>query len=182
MNPSIHSQVENNDLPRDSIRLDVCSPIHNDRSGEIDDASAQFKKQFMELLRWRSKQWWITRSSYGLSNIEHFSFRVNSSGDVRPEISPFSGEARMRIPSGKEKLIDADIWNIAINDLKAGTQVPVYELLLLEAHYFHATGDLRQAVLDADNACEQLKEIVFEKLWLGRNPGKFTIKNVEMTC
>ena len=133
--PDIHTFIENNNdtLPLDSIRLDVYSPIHNHESGEVGTAALQFKKQFMELLRWRSKQWWITRSSYGLSSVENFSFRVTTGGAVRPDTLQLGGEGRARTPDGKEKLIDADIWNIAINDIKAGTQVPVYELLLLEA-------------------------------------------------
>ena len=68
--------------------------------------------------------------------------------------------------------LDQTLWKSCLADLGSATEVPVFDLLLLEAEYYVAVEDLRQAVLDADAACEHLKEVVFQRLWESRNSGK----------
>jgi hypothetical protein len=155
-------------LPKDFIRVDGYGPAADMTA----DRAVEFFRSVMGLLRWRSGQWWITRSSQGLSSATYLSFAVSAAGSAVATRTRYSGVVKVHTLRGDEREVTEVMWRQAIQDAADGVLVPFYELLLLDARYFHSIVDLRQAVLQADAACEHLKEVVFEKLWTKRNPGK----------
>lgn len=156
------------DLPKDFVRIDA----YSSQSEGLGPRTIGLFQALMEALRWRSGQWWITRSSQGLSRATHLLFPVTEGGNVAAARTHSSGEVGVFTLDGCERRVTDAIWREAIKDACGGAYVPFYDLLVLDALYFQSIGDLRQAVLQADAACEHLKEIVFERLWTSRNPGK----------
>jgi hypothetical protein len=157
-----------NQLPKDCFRLDVIGLNEDD----AEKVATRWFEHFMDLLRWRSRQWWIRRSNLGISRPRMFSFAIKANGDIVPTNTQYSGVTTVRTLIGSERRVVSTIWTQAIEDMRNGNEPPFHEVLLLDAHYFHALGDLRQAVLLSDLACENLKEIIFKRLWCRQNPGK----------
>jgi hypothetical protein len=155
-------------FPKDGMRLDITATDHTTTTGIAYEVSSRL----MQLLRWRSGQWWISRSMAGITQIGPLQFSVNSDGGYRRKPQLPTPIVAARTPSGHEQSVNHAIWTQSITDLVDGTEVPVHELLMADARYFFSIGDLRQAVLEADGACEYLKEITFDKLWSARNPGR----------
>ncbi len=142
-------------FPMDSVRMDLV--------GREDSNLARIlSSRLMEYLRWRSRQWWITRSVDGLAGYIRASFSIEEHGAVLDLPAEYT---QGRTPRGTEVPINSGIWKTAINDLRAQTVIPLHETLALDAIYFEAVGDLRRSVLDCAAACEHAKDMAFERLW-----------------
>jgi hypothetical protein len=152
-------------LPADSIRIDVEGTDHDKLKGQ----TTLLFTSFMKLLRWRSGQWWLTRTTDGLFSPGGTSFPIDHQG------APVSGSVRqiasMQSLSGFEQLVNKDVWELAINDIQSGTKVPIHEVLLLDANHSLSIADLRQVVIQAASACDIVKENTCERLWIAANPG-----------
>lgn len=154
--------------PTNSLRIDVQSS--SDHAHDERNVSA-FADRLVQLLRWRSGQWWIGRSMEGLMTTATFWFPVSEQG--KPIIKKRSsreidiGGLSMRIGNtfnGRETAIDGSMWNAVVGDLGNGTQVPICSLLLLDSWYFCSLADFRRAVLDAATSCEQAKNDAFRRV------------------
>jgi hypothetical protein len=155
-------------LPSDSLRLDV----YGNDADASQDAAYGISKHLMEIIRWKSGQWWMTRSVDGLAAYGGLPFQVDESGKPLKSEKLVGGATRATTVDGTEQGVNDMLWREAIQSLQRGEQIPVWELFLLDAKYFRGAGDYRRAVLDCDAACEQLKEVTFERLWSQRNPGR----------
>jgi len=126
----------------------------------------RYISKLMKLVRWKTNQWWITRSSQGICRVGAFPFPIDKHGaPVRDEVRPLKPFTAIPL-YGDEVNVSNSIWN----DCLAGAcldieQVPVYEMLLLEARYFLASDNIRQSTLETSSAVDICKEIVFKKLW-----------------
>jgi hypothetical protein len=94
--------------PMDSLRLDIFGKIENGKDHEINN-------KLIELIRYRSKQWWIGQTLKGIVGFNTgIGFEIDKYGKpVGPPVHRLdvSGEF-----IGDEKPIDFNIWNEVIND------------------------------------------------------------------
>jgi hypothetical protein len=142
-------------FPMDSLRLDVF--------GACENLEAVIE-HLLQLLRWRSRQWWIGRSIATLGG-----------GFLRGELPVLSdgslaelqghGHTQGRTVNGDELPIDKHLWTSVIEDFRSGIEPPIYDILLLDAQYFASTRESRLSVLDAASACEQARDTTIERLW-----------------
>jgi hypothetical protein len=70
------------------------------------------------------------------------------------------------------KVVGEEVWKQTLEDFSDGRSIPLNSLLMLDARYFKAIGDIRQATLNAAAGLENLKEATAERLWAVRNPGQ----------
>jgi hypothetical protein len=84
-----------------------------------------------------------------------------------------AGTVNSRTPFGHELPVSDLIWQSALQATAHGLKPNLHEVLIQDAHYHAATGEYRRLVLDAANACENLKERVFETLWVNTNQGAY---------
>ena len=156
------------EMPSDFIRMDVYAESEDDGLRH----SVVLLERLNELIRWRTRQWWVTRSSDGLSGATLTSFPVTEAGSISARSRNLSAGVRSYTMNGDEKPLSNGDWQQVLRDIDEGTYPPIGHVLLFDARYFHSIGDLRQAVIQADAACEIVKEQTFETLWTQRNPGK----------
>lgn len=168
--PGHENKLDPKLLPKDSIRIDVLP-----KTGEMFQPveADRFINNLMELVRWKTKQWWITRSSHGICRVGAFPFPIDrNSVPVKDKVRPFKPFTAIPLYGDEANLSDS-IWKECLaSACLDNEQVPVYEMLLLEARYFLASGDIRQATLEASSAVDICKEIIFQRLWCANNPGK----------
>lgn len=148
---------ENNrpgNFPMDSLRLDWY--------GEQGSEAEPFLLSFLEQLRWLSGQWWIGRSVDGILGYVRNEFGILANG--QPIERPL-GTVRAHSPTGDEKPITNGLWLRSIENIQ-NAQLPLsYEILLLDARYTLAIGDLRMTIINAATACEQAIDYHFERIW-----------------
>ncbi len=147
-------------FPMDSIRIDIIGDLQGD------DVPTEVSAKLMQQLRWRSHQWWIGRASDVSSGHIRNDFNVSRKGEP---LSELQGRASGRTVNGDEEAIDVPLWQSAITDIGDGVEPPLYDVLLLDARYFEAAGDIRRSVLDSATACELAKNITYERLNLSKS-------------
>ena len=157
-------------IPKDSVRIDMLS-----KSGytfEPKDAN-RFLNNLMQLVRWKTKQWWITRSSYALSKSGAFPIAIDTHHlPVKETIRPLPVITTSGLFGDELNLTEA-LWEECISHTCLDQEpIPVYELLLLEARYFVGVNEIRQSILEASSAVDFCREITFERLWCAKYPGK----------
>ncbi len=145
-------------FPMDSLRVDII--------GDREDMAEVISAELMQQLRWKSCQWWIGRASDVSSGHIRNEFKVSREGKQLGVLEPI---ARGRTVTKDEVAIDVPIWQSAIANIRDGVEVPLYDLLLLDARYFSAANDIRRSVLDSATACELAKNMTFERLNLTKN-------------
>ncbi len=142
-------------MPMDSLRIDLLSREEN--KDQIVHSSVS---KLIQLIRHKTKQWWMEH--HNTASLLRANFDILKNGF--PLEKPWSN-AMGRTVTGDEIPIDEAIWEESINDLEQEKVSPLYALLNLDARYFAAISDFRRAVLDAVIACEQARDIHFERLW-----------------
>lgn len=156
--------------PMDSLRLDIFGKIENGKDHEINN-------RFIELIRYRSKQWWIGQTLKGIVGFNTgIGFKIDKEG--KPVGPP---EHRVDVSGefiGDEKPIDFNIWSKVVNDLISDNQPPIAEILMLDAKHHFASRDFRRFVIDAATACEYVKDDTFKKLWTARHSTEFDRNDV----
>ena len=157
-------------FPMDSIRIDILGDIEGNEPEEL-------SVKLINQLRWRSRQWWIGRSSDVSSGHIRNSFDISTEGEP---ISILDGIAKGRTVAGFEIAIDDSVWQASINDIKDTVEAPLYDVLLLDSYYFAAAKDIRRSVLDLATACEVTKNITFERLNLQKD-GTDLLKHLSIT-
>lgn len=159
-------KVATNSYPMDSLRVDI---IGGQNEGRELAAQANVDK-LMELLRWRSAQYWISRSTESIMRCGPLHFGVNQQGDATYTSKVVgSSQVTAHTPPVSAKLIDRELWAESIDGVQAGEDVPVHESLLLEAYNYCSIPDIKQAVLAGAAAVDYAKEATFERLWCARN-------------
>ncbi len=147
-------------FPMDSLRIDIEGT--HEAVPEYPNAVAT---SLMEQIRWRTRQWWITRSTAGLQGYVRNSFAVDQTG--LPQGDP-DGLCAGQTVTGFELPLSNEMWHESIDALAAQNQPPEYDILALDAHYFLSIGDFRRAVIDAVTACEHARDRTFERLYSAR--------------
>jgi hypothetical protein len=102
------SKLDSKLIPKDSIRIDILP-----KTGELFQSveADRFLKHLMEQVRWKTKQWWITRSNQALSRKGAFPFPINQDSiPISEEIRPFSPITCYTI-FGDEKNLNESIWS-----------------------------------------------------------------------
>jgi len=146
-----------NPFPMDSLRLDFLQT----RKDELNFAEMIVGK-LLTLIRWHTRQWWVTHSMDGLLSYKRAKFPISMNG--MPVGKPL-GLGCMRTVLGNERGLDTALWALAINHLRDGVEPPAYDLLLLDAQYFSSVGNIKRSVLDLSMACEQAIETVVQRIW-----------------
>lgn len=154
--------VPPNPFPMDSLRVDVIVAERQEPIGE------QVLRTFLRILRTRTRQWWVGHSVHGLVGHLRNVFPIRDRGE--PLALP-EGRTRGRTVDGDELPIEPIIWEASLGDLEQGITPPLYLELLLDGRYFGSIGDYRRAVVDLAMACEQAKDLAFERLWTTSSPG-----------
>jgi len=160
-----------NPFPMDSFRLDFLQT----RKGEFNFAEMIMGK-LLTLIRWHTRQWWVTHSMDALLGYQRAKFPISMNG--MPVGKPL-GLGRVGTVLGNERGLDTALWALAINHLRDGVEPPAYDLLLLDAQYFSFVGNIKRSVLDLSMACEQAIETVAQRIWKLKSPNeKFKLKRL----
>jgi hypothetical protein len=148
--------------PADSLRVDVW------RAPNTQQIADRLVQRLISLLRWRSRQWWVGRSIDAWLGYRRCTFPISEDG------SPLSGpepHAQLNVIGsniltviGDERPVDRAIWESVSNDLASSNDSPSHIIYLLDARYFTFRGDLRRGILDMVVACEQARDLAFERL------------------
>ena len=151
--------------PMDSMRFDTFGKI-------VNGADIEINNRFIELLRFRSQQWWIGQSVKGIVGFNTgVSFDINELGHpVGPPVHKvdISGEF-----VGDEKPVTLDIIDQVLTDFISDYQPPISEVLMLDAKQHFASREYRRFVLDAATACEYIKDETFRRLWTSKYSTEF---------
>lgn len=150
-------------MPMDSLRINI---LGNNKFNK--DISNSCSLQLIRSIRHKTKQWWLEHHTYAYQL--KVSFPILKNGF--PVDEPWS-QAKGRTIAGDEIPLDNKIWGEVMSDLEEGKINPLYFTLLLDARFFLATADLRRAILDATIACEQARDVHFERLWQINKPSAY---------
>lgn len=145
-------------FPMDSLRIDALDLP----GGQPSAHPSQSLTTFLQLLRYRTRQWWIGRSVDPLLGYLRNTFSVSVEG--LPLEVP-AGLGQIRTVSGDELAVNGAIWQAALGDLANAKQVPIFQVLLLDARFFVSTHDIRRAILDSAICCENVLDVTLERLW-----------------
>lgn len=150
-------------FPMDSLRVDVFGTDED----TAENVGNELVSRFVQLLRCRSRQWWIEQAADAGNLRGRFSVLENGIPLVgQPIIRGRGGTV-----GGDEKAVDDAMWQLTIDELERGVIAPLYDLLVLDARYFAITLNIRRSVLDAAVACEQARDVHFERLWNSKTGG-----------
>lgn len=152
-------------MPMDSLRIDVLNN-GNEKKNEI---AVNFVSHLINHLRVDSSQWWIGRSVESMLGIHRAAFAIDKFGT--PLETPY-GLSQGRSPFGFEKPITKELWSDSILKAQQSKIVPEELVLISDAYFFAATGELRRAIIDAAIAAELVKDNAFEIIWRRENRGK----------
>ena len=133
----------------EGIRID----IHGEQSGDGQLAEG-IVADFLDLVRYVTRQWWIRRGPSEASQFRHTSFAIDSIGQpVGAKI-----RASFGIPSwfGSEIPLTEQAFRIVGEYMRLGVKAPVAALILLDAVYAWLNRDERSSALLAAIACENL--------------------------
>ena len=150
--PTIGVRMEPNwnrpSILADALRID-CYP-----EAAVDECRI-VGRRFYSLLRFFTRQWWITRDRRFEEPVCRNWITVDSRGAPGRTVQ-LTGEQRVHGRFGYEGLLNADLFGEVCAGIEANTVVPFYWDLLLDANYFHAVDDTRMTVLSAAMACENV--------------------------
>ena len=149
-------------MPMDSLRLDLLRADNNDLQAIAENLALRL----IQSLRSRSRQWWIEQVVD--AGFLRSSFPILEQGQP-VELPIFNGRGGTIF--GDERPITEDTWKECIDNLRDGAIAPLYDLLVLDARFFAATADIRRSVIDAATACEQARDVHFERWWHVHAPG-----------
>lgn len=130
----------------DALRLDWYS---EDRPDDL----AMFVDRLLELLRFLSLQWWITRDRRFDEGYLKNSFSINEVGERLDGVTVM---AKMYGGMGVEQTITRDVFEASAIHAARGCRAPISILTLCDALYFHAIGETRRQFVEAAVACEML--------------------------
>jgi hypothetical protein len=133
----------------DAIRLDMRGESSSD--GEL---AEQILAEFLDLVRYLTRQWWIRRGPAESSQFEYTSFAIDSIGQaVGSQI-----QAKFGITSwfGSEIPLTEQAFRIVGEYMRLGATAPHAALILLDAVYAWMNRDQRSSALLAAIACENL--------------------------
>jgi hypothetical protein len=88
----------------DSLRLDISVDERSDR-----DFAEKLAVDLLQLLRWKSDQWWIMRSVQPLLGYVRNDFPVDERGIPNTDFNP-SPHTRGHTPYGFEQPITQEMW------------------------------------------------------------------------
>lgn len=151
-------------FPMDSLQVDlVKAPL-----GGL--PLQQILSEFLSLLRFHTRQWWMGHAmSPGIHGYLRCLVPRQADGSLSvEELQPHAAARKLR---GVEKPIDVTLWQRTLQDLLGRCEAPFTSLLLLDAYYHLAGGDMRRFVMDASGAAEAAKESAFERLWSSHGRG-----------
>lgn len=152
-------------MPMDSLRIDIL----NQGDETKNKLASEYVSRLLSRLRNESNQWWIDRSVASILGNLRASFKISNEGAAL-EV-PY-GHSSGRSPFGFERLITNELWNKSIFFAKESQEHHEEDVLVLDAYFLTATGDLRRAILDAATAAEMGKDRAFERIWKKKNKGK----------
>lgn len=159
-----YDHLPQDNFPMDSLRLDYLG------EEPYAEARAQYVRNLLNIIRWKTNQWWINRSMESLTGFySGQSFQIDRDG--KPQGAPgtifdLSGAGIL----GVEIPLNSTLWTESIEASAYDFSVPDYESLFLDAAHYLAIGDLHLAVLNLMAACEQAKNRTYTRLWSERYP------------
>lgn len=123
---------------RDSLRLDCPKELPY-------EFAASIANRCVNLIRWRTMQWWIKRGrEHSRTHIRNW-FSANELGERTGGVGVFSFfYGKM----GIERILDSRIWGDVGKGLARGQNIPLSLDIFFDAIYFHSADDLRRAVLE----------------------------------
>ena len=145
------------EFPMDSLRVDV---FGTDKE-KAENISNKLVLDFLKLLRCKSRQWWIEHAA-PVGNLRGRFPVLENSKPVGEQPEP---RCKMFTACGDERVVDNELWQSTLTELERGLVAPFYELLTLDARYFAITSNIPLSVLNAALACEQARDVHFERLW-----------------
>lgn len=151
-----HFDKELSAFPMDSMRIDVLSINYDE------NVIREIFSEFLNYLRFRTRQWWIGRSMDFI-----IGFIRNAAPFTESDILIEPSECLLRVSTinGDELPVNGDLWSSVIKDMVNKTEVPAFHYMILDAYYYAYTGDIKGAIINAATACEQAKDLTFERLW-----------------
>ena len=150
-------------MPMDSLRIDVIAqPASKARNVCFKSVS-----NLIQIIRVNTNQWRMEQMSD--AGLLRATFNILKDG--KPLEKPW-GEGKGTTFGEKELSLNEVIWQQSITELENGLIPVPYKLIILDAKYLSLLGDIRRSVLDATIACEQARDVQFERLFQSQNAGK----------
>lgn len=143
-------------FPMDSMRIDMLS-INRDEK-----VIRETFREFINYIRFRTRQWWIGRSMDFIMGFIRNSAPFTESDTL---IEPSQCMLQVSTINGDELPVNGDLWLAVIKDMVNKTEVPAFHYMILDAYYYAYTDDIKSAIINAATACEQAKDLTFERLW-----------------
>jgi hypothetical protein len=147
-------------FPMDSLRIDIY--YEGDQSKAGTELASNLLTHVLHNVRLETHQWWIGHSVHGLLGYLRHSFLVGERGEAR-ELP--AGSASGRVPRGDEVGLNDHVWTTALEAVLRGDWGAMHRATYLDARYFVSISDYRRAVIELAVACEQAKDLTFERLW-----------------
>ena len=144
-------------FPMDSLRIDVVGTTAREIGLDA------IVRRLLERLRVKTCQWWIMRAGASHLGYERNNFPINKHGGSLALSA--NAEEHVRIPFGFESAINDHLWTTCVEEAVRGVETSVAELSLLDAFYFVAAEDTRNAIMHGCWALEQAVETEFTRLW-----------------
>lgn len=123
---------------KDSIRLDCPKELPY-------EFAAAVAEKCVNLIRWRTMQWWIKRGrEHSRTHIRNW-FSANELGERVGGVGVFSFfYGKM----GIERELNSRIWGDIAKGLESGQNIPLSLDIFFDAIYFHSADDLRRSILE----------------------------------
>lgn len=115
------------------------------------DFASRIVEQFVGLTRWWTGQWWIGRDRRAEFLYLRNWFPINERGE---RLSGIDGFASIYGNFGIERAFNSQHFRNIRGNITNGRLIPLSIDTFFDAIHFHATGQLRRAVLEAAIACE----------------------------
>ena len=128
----------------DALRIDLVGP-----SGAGD--AVRFVDHFLEIGRSLTRQWWITRDRRFDEAYLRNSFAINAEGE---RLNGVSVMAAISGRAGIEEPLSRELFEAVVRFAAAERRSPLSMLMLCDALYYFAVGDMRRFVVEAGVASE----------------------------
>jgi hypothetical protein len=129
----------------DALRVDL--------NADDPGLAISFVDSALELMRFHSFQWWITRDRRFDDSYLRNSFGVNELGERVDEVM---SNAKVVGRFGIERIMDRPMFESVVRMAASGQQAPAAIVSLLDALYFFQTQEYRRFLIEGAVACEIL--------------------------
>lgn len=150
------------DLPQDTI----AAFVYGEKA--IDSGGGTTERLLEELFGWlrvQTLQWWIGRSTEGITGNHHLILPMVREREVRDFPIPY---AKQTSPTHGAKRVTPEIWAAASELVRSRKRPNASDVLILDATYFYYSGNVRIAIIVLASSFEMGRDEALDRVGISK--------------